>query len=130
MQLGDLVKVLDQDFAHSEVLRQRLVNRTHKYGNDDDWADALMLDVFNACFEEVDGRPDARGGRYRVEMLPTTCHVYFGGVTGAMPDGRRAGLPLSEGISPVQGADRRGPTAVFRSAGKMDQIKTGGTLLT
>jgi formate C-acetyltransferase len=129
LSLASLVAVLDQNFAGAELLRQRLVNKTHKYGNDDDYADALMLDVFNACFEDVDGRPDARGGHYRVEMLPTTCHVYFGGVTGAMPDGRQAGLPLSEGISPVQGADRRGPTAVIQSAAKMDHVKTGGTLL-
>ncbi len=127
--LKELVRSLDQNFAGNEVLRQRLVNRTHKYGNDDDYADALMLQVFHACFEEVDGRPDARGGRYRVEMLPTTCHVYFGSVTGAMPDGRKAGLPLSEGISPVQGADLHGPTAVIKSAAKMDHVKTGGTLL-
>ena len=118
-----------RDFEGQEVLRQRLVNRTRKYGNDDDYADSLMLKVFNACFEEVDGRPDARGGHYRVEMLPTTCHVYFGTFTGAMPDGRKAGLPLSEGISPVQGADRHGPTAVIKSAAKMDHVKTGGTLL-
>ena len=62
-------------------------------------------------------------------MLPTTCHVYFGSMTGATPDGRRAATPLSEGISPVQGADRKGPTAVFRSAAKMDHVRTGGTLL-
>jgi formate C-acetyltransferase len=62
-------------------------------------------------------------------MLPTTCHVYFGEVTGAMPDGRKAARPLSEGISPVQGADRNGPTAVIKSAGKMDHVRTGGTLL-
>jgi trans-4-hydroxy-L-proline dehydratase len=129
LSVADLVRILEADFEGHESLRQRLVNRTPKYGNDDDDADALMLDVFNACFEEVDGRPDARGGHYRVEMLPTTCHVYFGSVTGAMPDGRKAGLPLSEGISPVQGADRRGPTAVLRSAAKMDHVKTGGTLL-
>lgn len=129
MPLSQMVERLDRNLAGDEVLRQRLVNRTHKYGNDDDYADDLMLEVFNACFEEVDGRPDARGGRYRVEMLPTTCHVYFGSVTGAMPDGRLAGLPLSEGISPVQGADRHGPTAVFKSAAKMDHVKTGGTLL-
>jgi formate C-acetyltransferase len=129
LPLGQFVSILDANFANDELLRQRLVNRTHKYGNDDDYADALMLDVFNACFEEVDGRPDARGGRYRVEMLPTTCHVHFGSVTGAMPDGRQAGLPLSEGISPVQGADRHGPTAVIKSAAKMDHVKTGGTLL-
>ena len=129
ISLAQLVSILDQNFAHDELLRQRLVNKTHKYGNDNDYADALMLDVFNACIEEVDGRPDARGGHYRVEMLPTTCHVYFGSVTGAMPDGRKAGLPLSEGISPVQGADRHGPTAVIKSASKMDHVKTGGTLL-
>jgi formate C-acetyltransferase len=62
-------------------------------------------------------------------MLPTTSHVYFGSVTGATPDGRPAGAPLSEGISPVQGADRKGPTAVLKSAAKMDHVKTGGTLL-
>lgn len=129
MAMDQMLKALREDFARDEPLRQRLVNRARKYGNDDDYADSLMLDVFNACFEEVDNRPDARGGRYRVEMLPTTCHVYFGSVTGAMPDGRKAGLPLSEGISPVQGADRRGPTAVIQSAAKMDHVKTGGTLL-
>jgi len=106
-----------------------LLNRTHKYGNDDDNADDLMIDVFNSCFEMVDGRPDTRGGQYRIEMLPTTCHIYFGQVTGDMPDGRKAHQPVSEGISPVQGADRRGPTAVFKSAAKMDHIKSGGTLL-
>ena len=62
-------------------------------------------------------------------MLPTTVHVYFGSVVGAMPDGRRAYEPLSEGISPVQGADRNGPTAVIKSTAKMDHIRTGGTLL-
>jgi trans-4-hydroxy-L-proline dehydratase len=127
--LVELVRKLDRNFEGAEPFRQRLLHRTPKYGNDDERADSLMLRVFNACLEEVDGRPDARGGHYRVEMLPTTCHVYFGSVTGAMPDGRKAGLPLSEGISPVQGADRHGPTAVIKSAAKMDHIKTGGTLL-
>jgi formate C-acetyltransferase len=127
--LARLVAILDCNFAGEEVLRQRLVNRTHKYGNDNDYADDIMRQAFNACFQEIDGRPNTKGGHYRVEMLPTTCHIYFGLVTGAMPDGRLAGLPLSEGISPVQGADRRGPTAVFKSAGKMDHVKTGGTLL-
>jgi formate C-acetyltransferase len=124
-----IVEILDRDFAGEEPLRLRLVNHTHKYGNDDDYADEIMRRVFDACFEEIDGRPNTKGGQYRVEMLPTTCHVYFGSVTGAMPDGRKAGLPVSEGISPVQGADRCGPTAVIKSAAKMDHLKTGGTLL-
>ncbi len=62
-------------------------------------------------------------------MLPTTCHVYFGSVMKASPDGRKAFEPLSEGISPFQGADKKGPTAVLKSAAKIDHIKTGGTLL-
>ena len=123
LPLSELVAILDADFAEHELLRQRLVNRAHKYGNDDDAADDLAVDIFNACFEELDGRPNAKGGHYRIEMLPTTCHVYFGSVIGAMPDGRRARQPLSEGISPVQGADRRGPTAVLKSAAKLDHLK-------
>jgi len=129
ISLADLVEAMDVNFESQEPLRQRLVNRTHKYGNDDDYADDIMVKIFNACFEEIDGRPNTKGGQHRMEMLPTTCHIYFGSITGAMPDGRKDGLPLSEGISPVQGRDLRGPTAVFKSAGKMDHIKTGGALL-
>ena len=127
--LPELVAALDADFAGCAPLRHRLLHRMPKYGNDDDYADALMVRVFEGLCELVDGRPNTKGGHYRVEMLPTTCHVYFGSVTGATPDGRPAGVPLSEGISPVQGADRRGPTAVIRSAAKMDHRRTGGTLL-
>lgn len=129
LPLSELAAALDADFAGQEPLRQRLWNRMPKYGNDDDAADACMVRVFDASFRAIDGRPSARGGVHRLEMLPTTCHIYFGSVCGATPDGRHAGAPLSEGISPVQGADRRGPTAVFCSAAKMDHIKTGGTLL-
>jgi len=66
VSINHLLKALEEDFSQDEILRQRLVNRTHKYGNDNDYADRLMLDVFDACFQEVDNRPDARGGRYRV----------------------------------------------------------------
>ncbi|MHB8863978.1 MAG: trans-4-hydroxy-L-proline dehydratase [Pirellulaceae bacterium] len=129
LPLPELVEALDVDFAGHDPLRQRLLHKVPKYGNDDDAADDLMVRVFNTCIEELDGRPNTKGGCYRVEMLPTTCHVYFGSVTGALPDGRLARRPVSEGISPVQGADRLGPTAVLRSAAKMDHLKTGGTLL-
>jgi len=112
-----------------ESLRLLLLNKTPKYGNDDEYADAILADLFNAFYDEVNGRKNTKGGSYRVNYLSTTCHVYFGSVTGATPDGRRAYEPLSDGISPVQGADRRGPTAVLRSAAKMDHARTGGTLL-
>jgi len=127
--MAELIEAIDDDFRGREALRQRLANKTPRYGNDDDRADGIMVRCFEAYHDTVEGRPNLRGGEYHIDMLPTTCHVYFGAVMGAMPDGRRAGLPLSEGISPVQGADRQGPTAVFKSAAKMDQLKTGGTLL-
>lgn len=127
--LARLVEVLDADFTAQAPLKQRLVHKTHKYGNDDEYADSLMRRVFQMLFEAIDGRPNTKGGAYRLEMLPTTSHVYFGEVCLASADGRGEGQPVSEGISPVQGADRLGPTAVLRSAAKMDHIKTGGTLL-
>jgi formate C-acetyltransferase len=127
--MEELLGALDADFEGAERLRQMLLNRTPRYGNDDDRADEVMVRVFDAYFDAVDGRPNTKGGRYHINLLPTTVHVYFGSVIGATPDGRRAGTPLSEGISPVQGADRHGPTAVLRSVAKMDHARTGGTLL-
>ena len=129
IRMEELLRVLKANFRGHERLRQKLINKTPKYGNDDDRADDLMGAVFEAYFKAVDGRPNTKGGHYRINLLPTTVHVYFGKVVGATADGRRAGEPLSEGISPVQGADRQGPTAVIKSAAKMDHLRTGGTLL-
>ena len=129
MTLIEILSMLDVDFAGFERDRLALVNKTPRYGNDEDSADELLIRVFEAYFNAVDGRRNTLGGTYHINLLPTTCHIYFGSVTGATPDGRHAWTPLSEGISPVQGADRKGPTAVLRSAAKMDQVRTGGTLL-
>ena len=129
IRMTDLLKALKNNFKGDEPLRQRLLNKTPKYGNDDDYADGIMRSIFEAYYQEVTGRPNAKGGFYQINLLPTTVHVYFGKVTGATPDGRKANDPLSEGISPVQGADRQGPTAVIKSASKMDHVRTGGTLL-
>ena len=129
LSLKDLVEQLDSNFKDDSDLRDKLLNGTPKYGNDDDYTDDILREVFEAYFVAVDGRPNTRGGHHRINLLPTTCHVYFGSVVGATPDGRPAGEPLSEGISPVQGADRHGPTAVLKSAAKIDHLRTGGTLL-
>ncbi len=127
--MAEMLAALRDDFIGHERLQKALLNRTPRFGNDDDAADQLMQRVFEAYFNAVDGRPNTRGGEYHINLLPTTCHVYFGSVTGATPDGRRAGTPVSEGVSPVQGADRCGPTAVIKSLSKMDHVRTGGTLL-
>jgi len=129
VSMRQLLKALKNNFEAHESLRQRFLNKTPKYGNDDDYADEIMTSIFEAYFEAVDGRPNTKGGNYRINLLPTTVHVYFGNVVGATPDGRKAGEPLSEGVSPVQGADRHGPTAVMKSVAKMDHVRTGGTLL-
>jgi len=129
LSMGDLLGVLGDNFEGHERIRQLLLNKTPKFGNDDDTADGVMAEVFEAYFDAIDGRPNTKGGAYHINLLPTTVHVYFGEVIGALPDGRLSGVPLSEGISPVQGADRHGPTAVLRSAAKMDHVRTGGTLL-
>lgn len=124
-----LLDALAKDFEDDEKLRLVLWNKTPKYGNDDDYADELLKRLFDTVYSEINGRKNTRGGEYHVNYLSTTCHVYFGSVTGATPDGRRAWQPHSDGISPVQGADHYGPTAVIRSASKMDHSRTGGTLL-
>jgi len=124
-----LLEALGKNYEGHETLRQRFLNKTPKYGNDDDYADDVMKSVFEAYFEAIDNRPNTKGGKHRINLLPTTVHVYFGKVTGATADGRKAAEPLSEGVSPVQGSDRKGPTGVLKSAGKIDHVRTGGTLL-
>ncbi len=126
--MNELLEGMKTDFE-DEVMRMTLLNKTPKYGNDDDFADDIAQAVFEAYFEIIDGRPNTKGGEYRVNLLPTTVHIYFGQVTGATPDGRKAGVPLSDGISPSHGADKKGPTAVIKSVSKIDHWKTGGTLL-
>lgn len=125
----DILEALSANFQGFDALRNTLLNHTPKYGNDDDYADSVMKQIFDIYYHAVNGRPCSKGGKFRINLLPTTCHVYFGSVIGALPEGRKAAQPLSEGISPVQGADRNGPTSVVKSAAKIDHLKTGGTLL-
>jgi trans-4-hydroxy-L-proline dehydratase len=117
------------DFEGHEQMQHDMIYNSPKYGNDDDYADQHAVSVFESFYDAVNGRPTPRGGTHRINMLPTTSHVYFGSVIGATPDGRKARQPLSEGISPFQGMDKQGPTSVIKSASKIDHIRTGGTLL-
>jgi formate C-acetyltransferase len=124
-----LNQAIEADFDGFEKVRYDLIYNTPKYGNDDDYADQQAVTVFEIYYDAVNGRPSTRGGVHRINMLPTTSHVYFGSVIGATADGRKAFTPLSEGISPSQGVDNQGPTAVIKSASKIDHLRTGGTLL-
>ncbi len=127
--MAELLKALDDNFVGHERILNLVKNKTPKYGNDDDYADDIMKSVFEYYRQQVTGRPNVLGGTYRINMLPTTCHVYFGEVMMASANGRLAHKPVSEGISPEKGADINGPTAVLKSCAKMDHLQTGGTLL-
>ena len=127
--MKELMDALINDFEGYGKIHNLVSNRTPKYGNDDGYADSIMEEVFSFYYKSVTGRRNNRGGTYRINMLPTTCHVYFGDVCMAGANGRHAHKPLSEGISPEKGADTNGPTAVIKSCSKMDHLSTGGTLL-
>jgi formate C-acetyltransferase len=127
--MDELLVAMAANFEGHEQVRHLLREHSPKYGNDDDSADAIAEQVFNIYYDLLNGRPNTKGGRYRVNLLPTTVHIYFGSVVGALPNGRRASEPVSEGISPSQGSDTRGPTAVIKSAARIDHARTGGTLL-
>ncbi|MCR4908449.1 MAG: glycyl radical protein [Lachnospiraceae bacterium] len=127
--MEELCAALSHNFEGYPEIKNLVSHHAPKYGNDEAYADDIMKKVFKLYHDLVAGRPNMCGGTYQIDMLPTTCHVYFGEVMGASANGRLAGVPISEGISPEKGADTKGPTAVVRSCAKMDHLSTGGTLL-
>ena len=127
--MAELQNAMLDNFVGHDLIYNLVCNKTPKYGNDDDYADNLMKKIFALYHDKVTGIKNNRGGTYRINMLPTTCHVYFGDVMIASANGRLAHKPVSEGISPEKGADTHGPTAVIKSCSKMDHLSTGGTLL-
>jgi formate C-acetyltransferase len=129
IEMKQLMAAMKNNFEGDEKLRLYLQNKTPFFGNDDDRADSLMQRIYASLFDAIDGKPNTKGTTYHLNMLSTTCHIYFGKMLGATPNGRLAGKPISDGTSPSHGADRNGPTAVIKSLGKMDQVKSGGTLL-
>jgi len=129
MTMHELMEAVQNNFEADERLRQTLLNRTPKYGDDDEYADSIAEQVFNIYYDLLNGRPNTKGGYYRVNMLVTTVHIYFGSMVGALPNGRKAGEPVSDGISPSQGFGAKGPTAIVKSAARIDHARTGGTLL-
>ncbi len=127
--MEEMMEAINTNFQGKEVMRQYILNHTPFFGNDDDTADSVAVRVFDDLYNAIEGKPNTKGECFHLNMLSTTCHVYFGKVMGATPNGRLAGRAISDGTSPSHGADTHGPTAVVKSLGKLDQIKSGGTLL-
>ena len=124
-----ILGALARNFEGDEFLRQTVLNKTPFFGNNDDQADDIAVRIYNDLLAAIDGKPNVRGGEFHLNMLSTTCHVYFGKVMGATPNGRFAGKSISDGTSPSHGADTHGPSAVIQSLTKLDQTMSGGTLL-
>jgi trans-4-hydroxy-L-proline dehydratase len=127
--MDELLKVVDGNFEGNEKIRQYIVNHTPFFGNDDEYADTIAVRIYNDLLAAIVGHPNTRGGKTQLNMLSTTCHNYFGSVCKASVNGRFAHFAISDGTSPAHGADTNGPTSVIKSLGKLDQTKSGGTLL-
>jgi len=127
--MAELIDTLDQNWEGKQIMRQTMINKTPHYGNDDNHADRLAVLTQDIFCSAVENHTDTQGAGYWVDLLPTTSHIALGELTGATPDGRLSGIYLSEGISPVQGHDKKGPTAVTKSVAKLDHARTNGTLL-
>lgn len=127
--MDEMLTAVATNFEGQEKMRQYIVNRTPFFGNDNDYADDIAVRVYDDLVEAIEGHPNTRGGKTQLNMLSTTCHNYFGSVCGASVNGRFAKFAISDGTSPAHGADTQGPTSVVKSLGKLDQTKSGGTLL-
>ena len=127
--MDEILEACANNWEGEEKMRQYIRNRTPFFGNDDAYADTIAVRVYDDLVKAIEGRPNTRGGKTQLNMLSTTCHNYFGSVCGATPNGRFAHFAISDGTSPAHGSDSHGPTAVIKSLGKLDQTKSGGTLL-
>jgi len=127
--MDEILKACANNWEGEEKMRQYIRNHTPFFGNDDAYADTIAVRVYDDLVKAIEGRPNTRGGKTQLNMLSTTCHNYFGSVCGATPNGRFAHFAISDGTSPAHGSDSHGPTAVIKSLGKLDQTKSGGTLL-
>lgn len=125
-----LVDALKRNFEGKEELRQMLINRAPKFGNDDDYVDLIARDVFEICRQTVLQFRDAYGHAWNLSPQTISSFVPQGRITAATPDGRKAGEPFHDGgVSPVYGRDVNGPTAVLKSVSKLDHPKLAGALL-
>jgi formate C-acetyltransferase len=114
LTMAELLDALDCNFEGKEAIRQMCLNAP-KYGNNDLYADRIGRDIEEFFVKLTRQYKSALGGELDIRYVTITAHVPFGAVLGATPDGRKAGEPIAEGVSPSQGADRKGPTATLTS---------------
>ncbi len=126
---SDIQDAVRNNWEGYESLRRKALNIPH-WGNDDEYADDIFLDLFNEYCDWVQGQNNYLGYPYDPSMLAISTPVPFGKVCNAFPDGRLKGEPLADGVtSPYPGTDTLGPTAVIRSSSKVDHSRIRGGLL-
>ena len=125
---GELIDILRNDFEGDEKIRRRL-SRCASYGNDEDAVDELARKVAELAFRAFLSRATWRGGRFVPACVLLNWYATWGTHCGALPDGRGAGTPIGDSAGPVQGRDRRGPTAMLRSVAKLPHHLAPGTLV-
>lgn len=119
--MAQLIDALDKNFEGEERLRQLLLNKPPKFGNDDPYVDGIYREMVQFIAKNVQTWPDARGGTYSFNVHSQTVNVSHGAVCGATPDGRRAGEAFCDNASPMMGRDMKGPTATVKSVASMGQ---------
>ena len=119
--MAQLIDALDKNFEGEERLRQLLLNKPAKFGNDDPYVDGIYREMMQFIAKNVQTWPDARGGTYSFNVHSQTVNVSHGAVCGATPDGRRAGEAFCDNASPMMGRDMKGPTATVKSVASMGQ---------
>ncbi len=119
--MDELIKACDNNFEGQERIRQLLLNKPPKFGNDNEYVDGIYREMMHFIADNVQQWPDARGGWYSFNVHSQTVNVSHGLVTGATPDGRKKGEPFCDNASPMMGRDVSGPTATVKSVASMDQ---------
>lgn len=128
--MSELLTALESDFRGAEVMRQYLLRRMPKYGSDDPVADAVAAEVVRLFCQQVARQRCSRGGVFRPGFFSYGMHVLEGSLLGATANGRRAGEPISNSLSPSNGSERNGPTGVLNSVAKLDHslVSNGSAL--
>ncbi|MFR8516882.1 MAG: glycine radical domain-containing protein, partial [Emergencia timonensis] len=119
LTMDELIKACDSNFEGQERLRQLLLNKPEKYGNNQQHVDGIYKEMMDYIADHVQKWNDARGGYYAFGIDSQTMNIPHGQVTGALPDGRLAGEPLCDASSPMMGRDINGPTATVKSVASM-----------
>ncbi len=114
LTMNELIEAMKANFEGKEAVR-RMLSNAPKYGNNNEYADAIAKDLDRVCLEYTKKYSKELGIHLDLRYVPFTSHVPFGKVVSASPCGRKAYTPLSDGSSASQGFDAKGPTAVLLS---------------